>query len=73
MGENAEMVLEGILCQYCGEYIDGEAPGYPRSCGCDGGDEYHEDNDYETYIAEHAMLCVFGKDVYSKFINKKIK
>lgn len=28
----AEMILEGLLCQCCGELIDGEEPGIPRSC-----------------------------------------
>jgi hypothetical protein len=33
MGEIAEMMLEGILCQSCGVYIDeGEAQGFPRTC-----------------------------------------
>ncbi|MDF9845106.1 MULTISPECIES: hypothetical protein [unclassified Paenibacillus] len=32
MGEAAEGILEGIMCQHCGEFIDGEAPGYLRSC-----------------------------------------
>lgn len=33
MGEIAEMMLEGILCQECGGFIDDhEADGYPRSC-----------------------------------------
>jgi hypothetical protein len=32
MGEIAEMILEGILCQVCGEYIDDEPCGYPRTC-----------------------------------------
>jgi len=31
MGEIAEMKLEGILCECCGEYI-GDAVGYPRRC-----------------------------------------
>ena len=31
MGEIADMMLEGILCQHCGGYI-GSACGYPRSC-----------------------------------------
>lgn len=41
MGEIAEMILEGILCEGCGEALDdmmggAEAPGYPRRCaGCD--------------------------------------
>lgn len=39
MGEAANMVLDGLLCQCCGELIDGEEVGYPRTCeGC-GGDE----------------------------------
>ena len=37
MGDVADMILEGILCEYCGVYIeDGEceleADGYPRLC-----------------------------------------
>lgn len=33
MGEISEMMLEGILCQECGGYIDdGQADNYPRSC-----------------------------------------
>lgn len=35
MGEIADMMLEGILCEGCGEPVDGRAPGYPRRCrGC---------------------------------------
>ncbi|WP_267890504.1 hypothetical protein [Paenibacillus bouchesdurhonensis] len=32
MGEAAEMVLDGLLCECCGLLIDGEDPGYPRKC-----------------------------------------
>jgi hypothetical protein len=32
MGEIAEMVLEGVLCEQCGCLIDGDEPGYPRLC-----------------------------------------
>lgn len=32
MGEAAEDIMEGIMCQCCGGFIDGDAPGYPRSC-----------------------------------------
>lgn len=29
----ADMVLEGLLCEECGCYVDDmEAPGYPRKC-----------------------------------------
>lgn len=46
MGEIAEMMIEGILCQFCGVYMDdGEAPGYPRSCTDCAEDEDGEDDD----------------------------
>ncbi|MDE2096824.1 MAG: hypothetical protein KGL39_06215 [Patescibacteria group bacterium] len=33
MGEIAEMMLDGTLCEGCGEYIDdGGASGFPRYC-----------------------------------------
>lgn len=36
MGEIADMMISGLLCQTCGVLIDGEEPGYPRFCtGCD--------------------------------------
>lgn len=40
MGEIAEMMLDGTLCESCGEFI-GDGDGYPRKCGgCGGGGEY---------------------------------
>jgi Zn finger protein HypA/HybF involved in hydrogenase expression len=36
MGEVAEMMLDGTLCEGCGVYMDDEAGGYPRKCSdCD--------------------------------------
>lgn len=32
MGEIAEMMLEGILCESCGVFLGGDAAGYPRYC-----------------------------------------
>lgn len=32
MGEAVDMILEGILCEDCGVFIDGAKPGYPRKC-----------------------------------------
>lgn len=32
MGEFSEMVLEGILCEWCGVFIEGTPPGYPQRC-----------------------------------------
>lgn len=33
MGEIAEMMLDGTLCEGCGEYLDGDGDGVPRYCG----------------------------------------
>lgn len=43
MGEAAEMILEGILCEQCGCLIDGKETGYPRLCK-DYGKENHPRN-----------------------------
>lgn len=32
MGDVADMMIEGYLCEQCGMVIDGEEPGYPRKC-----------------------------------------
>jgi Zn finger protein HypA/HybF involved in hydrogenase expression len=32
MGDVADMMLDGTLCEGCGVYLEGEAPGYPRYC-----------------------------------------
>lgn len=32
MGEQADMILEGFLCEECFSIVDGEEPGYPRKC-----------------------------------------
>jgi hypothetical protein len=32
MGEIAEMMLDGTLCEACGAYIDDDIPGHPRYC-----------------------------------------
>ena len=35
MGEIAEMIMMGYLCQKCGTFIDMDgALGFPRSCDC---------------------------------------
>ena len=38
MGDIADMMLEGILCQGCGEFL-GDGEGYPMFCSACGGDE----------------------------------
>lgn len=32
MGDIADMMLDGTLCEACGSYIDTEEPGHPRYC-----------------------------------------
>ena len=37
MGEIAEMMLDGLMCEGCGEWMDeafedGDGPGYPQRC-----------------------------------------
>jgi len=32
MGEIAEMMLDGTLCEGCGVFLNAEAPGYPCYC-----------------------------------------
>jgi hypothetical protein len=32
MGDIAEMMLDGTLCEGCGVYLAGDAPGHPRRC-----------------------------------------
>lgn len=56
MGEISDMMLEGILCQECGQYVDyhtGEsrACGYPRFCPDCGGDP-------ETNYASKRKECI---------------
>lgn len=42
MGDIADMILEGILCQECGEFI-GEGDGFPVTCaGCEDEDDAEE-------------------------------
>jgi hypothetical protein len=32
MGEIADMMLDGTMCQFCGVFLDGEPLGIPRYC-----------------------------------------
>lgn len=32
MGDLSDMILDGILCEGCGSYIDDEELGFPRKC-----------------------------------------
>lgn len=43
MGDAAEMILDGFMCQVCGEMIDGDEPGYPRCCAACESENEEED------------------------------
>lgn len=32
MGEYAEMALDGIFCETCGEFLDADPAGFPQQC-----------------------------------------
>lgn len=62
MGDIAEMTLEGILCEGCGEYI-GYPVGYPRycaACSCANNEPYwskrnevHKKNKAKRKVYKH--------------------
>ncbi len=47
MGEIADMMINGRMCEQCGVYMDdGEEPGYPRLCpGCEEEKEKEKSDD----------------------------
>jgi len=45
MGEIADSILNGLLCELCGAYVDGEEPGYPRKCEMCREEEEESDDD----------------------------
>ena len=65
MGEIADMMINGSMCQYCGECFDDE-PGYPRSCpSCAEEDEI--DTKPEKVTCAHC-----GKRVHESGLNQHI-
>ncbi len=45
MGDAADDILDGLVCEVCGEVIDEEAPGYARQCrSCSGGEDDDADD-----------------------------
>ena len=46
MGENADDMIEGRVCQFCGVFLhtDGDEPGYPVTCvDCEEEDDAEEE------------------------------
>lgn len=67
MGEIAEMMLEGTLCEQCGSFVDFDYVGHPRLCDdCKDEQMYNkwdEDNKMDTSYEE---LEPFYKDFYEE-------
>lgn len=46
MGDNADLILDGVVCQCCGVFIQRseDAPGYPVTCDmCEDEDDAEEE------------------------------
>lgn len=57
MGEIADMMLDGTLCECCGVYIDDEHDGVPRKCaGCMSADKRDVARD-KSQIKEKCRHC----------------
>ena len=52
MGEIAEMMLDGTMCEGCGEFLDGEGAGYPRYCSPQCARDRGAEHDNEALIAK---------------------
>lgn len=50
MGEVADMMIDGTLCEGCGVVLAGEAPGYPRYCR-------HCSNQHGPSVAPGKVKC----------------
>jgi len=57
MGEIAEMMLDGSMCECCGEWLEGDGEGFPRYCSeaCAQGRGVFQDD--ENTLAEDNRQC----------------
>lgn len=58
MGEMTEAILEGIFCQECGEWMEGDGAGHPVTCSvCRRARQHYDDEaDDEDYTPGSALL-----------------
>ena len=63
MGEVAEMMMDGTLCEGCGSFIDTNPPGHPRRCGdcgdVDNDDDFMDHVDGAEEARRHAEIRRF--------------
>lgn len=67
MGEIAEMMLDGTMCEGCGEFMDigGEPPGYPVRCAACG--EEPDDSQPVNYKPTERTMECSEPDCHRKF------
>lgn len=76
MGDIAEMMLDGTLCEGCGVYLEGEAPGYPRYCSrqCRSDRQHPDDrNAKAANIAAHEQRQGEKKKIPCPLCKKKVR
>ena len=65
MGDIADMMLDGTMCQWCGEWLhDGEdGPGYPGLCASCAREERRTRNEQTQHVPEKVKCPTCGKRV----------
>lgn len=67
MGEIADMMLDGTLCQHCGAYV-GSDNGFPTSCGCE-----NEEDDLPNFCCECDHFPLGKQGFHCGLKNKKVR
>ena len=58
MGDTADLMLDGILCEWCGEFLDEKGVGYPRRCGgCDPIDTVYDEECPRCLMPPSSCVC----------------
>jgi len=62
MGEYAEMILDGMDCQWCGEFL-GDGDGFPGRCRCQSAAGVNQHGSkpavYKPFVCEHGKAKGF--------------
>lgn len=67
MGEIADMVLNGELCQGCGELMSDDAPGHPRTCaGC-----LKPPRKHDCQFCHRGFTTASGRDAHERSVHAK--
>jgi len=71
MGDVADMMLDGTLCEGCGVFLNANAPGYPCYCGDCAGDRNKERK--AATAVEHAAHLKRAKKCACPTCGKRVK